>query len=170
MVARSAGILLYRRRGGHLEVFLVHPGGPFWARKDEGSWSIPKGLLREGEDLIEAAKREFREETGHEIEGEFLDLGEVRLASGKIVHAWALERDLDTAQFISNTFTIEWPKGSGIVREFPEVDRVGWFPLEEARKKIHASQAAFLDRLAKLAGGASESKEGSAILEGRPPS
>jgi predicted NUDIX family NTP pyrophosphohydrolase len=167
---QSVGILLFRRRGGNVEVFLVHPGGPFWAKKDEGAWSIPKGLVEEGEGLLEAAKREFREETGHEVDGEFTYLGEVRLASGKIVHAWALEKDLDPNMIVSNKFSMEWPKGSGILQEFPEVDRAGWFTLEEARRKMHPAQAEFLDRLVRLIGGGERTGRGQTGLEDHQPS
>ncbi|HUK58884.1 MAG TPA: NUDIX domain-containing protein [Stellaceae bacterium] len=144
----SAGILLYRRRGGMLEVFLVHPGGPFWARKDEGAWSIPKGEIASGEDALACAKREFREETGQGIEGEFRPLGEVRQAGGKLVTAWAVAGDLDAERIESNSFEMEWPPRSGRRQSFPEVDRAGWFSLAEARRRINKSQAAFLDRLA----------------------
>ncbi|HXG31140.1 MAG TPA: NUDIX domain-containing protein [Thermodesulfobacteriota bacterium] len=147
MGLRSAGILLFRFKGGRLEVFLVHPGGPFWAKKDEGAWSIPKGLFEDGEDPLDAAKREFREETGFDVDGEFIELGELRQPGRKTIHVWALEGDLDVTRIVSNTFTLEWPKKSGIVREYPEIDRGGWFGLDEARRKIAKGQAAFLDRL-----------------------
>jgi len=147
---RSAGILLHRRAaGGAIEVLLVHPGGPFWAKKDAGAWSIPKGEYDDGEDARAAALREFEEEIGAAApEGELVDLGEVRQRSGKVVSAWALEGDADADAIRSNTFTIEWPPRSGQTREFPEVDRGGWFGLDEAREKIVPGQAPLLDRLA----------------------
>jgi predicted NUDIX family NTP pyrophosphohydrolase len=147
MSIHSAGILLFRCKDNELEVMLVHPGGPFWARKDEGAWSIPKGILDENEDPLHAAKREFNEETGLEADGDFIELGEVKQPSGKIVHAWALEKDLDVTEIKSNSFTIEWPKNSGIMREYPEIDRAAWFSLDEAIKKILKGQIALLDRL-----------------------
>jgi predicted NUDIX family NTP pyrophosphohydrolase len=146
---RSAGILLYRRGEGVPEVLLVHPGGPFWAKRDEGAWSIPKGEHDEGEDARACALREFAEELGSvPSPGELEDLGSVRQKAGKVVQAWALEGDLDPAGLRSNTFTIEWPPRSGRMREFPEVDRAEWFSLEAARERINPAQAAFLDRLA----------------------
>lgn len=148
MPLHTAGILLYRRRGGVLEVLLVHPGGPFWARKDLGAWSIPKGLCDPGEDPLAAARREFEEETGCAVDGECIPLGELRQPSGKIVHAWAVEGDLDAGRIRSNTFAMEWPRGSGAMREFPEVDRAEWFDLDAARARIIKGQAPFLDRLA----------------------
>ena len=147
MAVHSAGILLFRHKNNKLEVMLVHPGGPFWARKDEGAWSIPKGILDENENPLDAAKREFNEETGLEADGAFIELGEVKQPSGKIVHAWALEKDLDVTEIDSNSFTIEWPKNSGKMREYPEIDRAGWFSLDEARTKILKGQVALLDRL-----------------------
>jgi predicted NUDIX family NTP pyrophosphohydrolase len=150
MSVHSAGILLFRFRNEKLEVMLVHPGGPFWARKDDGAWSIPKGILDENEDPVDAAKREFNEETGLEADGDFIELGEVKQPSGKIVHAWALEKDLDVTEIKSNSFTIEWPKNSGKIREYPEIDRAGWFGLDEARAKILKGQVAFLGRLAEM--------------------
>ena len=147
MSVRSAGILLYRFNEGKLLVMLVHPGGPFWAKKDDGAWSIPKGIYEEGENPLDAAKREFQEETGQEVEGEFIDLGEVKQPSRKIVHAWALESNFDTSRIISNTFSLEWPPKSGITREYPEVDKGQWFDLQEARGKILKGQSEFLDRL-----------------------
>ena len=147
---RSAGILLHRRNAnGAIEVLLVHPGGPFWAKKDAGAWSIPKGEYEDGEDARAAALREYEEELGAAApEGELVELGEVRQRSGKVVTAWALAGDADADAIRSNTFTIEWPPRSGRTREFPEVDRAGWFGLDEAREKIVPGQAPLLDRLA----------------------
>ena len=147
---RSAGILLHRRSGdGALEVLLVHPGGPFWAKKDLGAWSIPKGEYQDGEDALAAARREFAEELGSPAaDGELVALGEVRQKSGKVVSAWALEGDIDADAVTSNTFTMEWPPRSGRTREFPEVDRAAWFGLDEARERILPAQAPLLDRLA----------------------
>lgn len=147
MSVHSAGILLFRYRGNTLEVFLVHPGGPFWAKRDAGSWSIPKGLFKENEEPLEAAKREFKEETGFDAEGQFIELGQLKQPSKKIVHAWALEKDVDPSGLKSNTFPLEWPKDSGVIREFPEVDRGEWFGLGEAREKTLKGQAEFIDRL-----------------------
>jgi predicted NUDIX family NTP pyrophosphohydrolase len=144
---RSAGILLYRR-SPELEVLLVHPGGPFWAKKDLGAWSIPKGEHDEGEDARACAIREFTEETGRAPSpGELEDLGTVKQKAGKVVQAWALEGDLDADRVSSNTFTMQWPPRSGRLQEFPEVDRAEWFSLNEARERINPAQAAFLDRL-----------------------
>lgn len=143
----SAGILLYRRRQT-LEVFLVHPGGPFWAKKDRGAWSLPKGEFIEGEeDPLDAAKREFTEETGFAIDGPFEPLQPLRQPSGKIIHAWAVEGDCDPAQLHSNEFELEWPPKSGRRQSFPEADRAAWFPIDEARQRIIAGQAPFLDQL-----------------------
>ena len=128
-------------------MLLVHPGGPFWTRKDEGAWSIPKGVFEEHESPLDAARREFKEETGFEVDGNFIELGTLRQPSKKIVHVWALESDLDLTQVVSNKFSLEWPRRSGILREYPEVDRAGWFHIGEARKKIQKGQAGFLDRL-----------------------
>jgi predicted NUDIX family NTP pyrophosphohydrolase len=150
MRATSAGILLYRRRDGGLEVFLVHPGGPFWAKKDLGAWSIPKGELTEGEEPLRAAIREFREETSFDVAGEFLPLSPVKQKSGKMVIAWALEGDCDPQEMRSNTFSMEWPPKSGKQREFPEADRGAWFGIEEARTRIVSGQAPLLDELARL--------------------
>ncbi len=147
----SAGLLLYRRRA-ELEVFLVHPGGPFWAKKDAGAWSVPKGEIAAGEDSLEAAKREFSEETGFPIAGEFCALESLKQSGGKIVQAWAVEADCDPSQLRSNLFSLEWPPKSGRTREFPEVDRAGWFTIAEARKKILARQTGFLDQLVCLLG------------------
>lgn len=147
MSPHSGGILLFRFRGDKLEVMLVHPGGPFWIRKDEGAWSIPKGLFEEQESPLDAAKREFKEETGFDAIGEFNELGEQRLPSRKIVHAWALEMDLDETKVVSNKFSLEWPKRSGVIREYPEIDRACWFDIDLARKKIQKGQLGFIDRL-----------------------
>ncbi len=149
MPKTSAGILLYRTRSGRLEVLLVHPGGPFWARKDLGSWSIAKGEYEEGEDPLQAALREFFEETGFRPAGPFLPLTQRKQASGKLVDAWATESDWDTSRLVSNTFSMEWPKGSGRVREFPEVDRAEWFEISEAMRRINPAQAGFIDELVK---------------------
>ena len=146
---RSAGILLHRRRDGEHEVLLVHPGGPFWAKKDAGAWSIPKGEYEDGEDARACALREFAEELGSPPpDGELVDLGEIRQRGGKVVTAWALAGDADADAISSNTFTMEWPPRSGSMREFPEVDRAAWFTLDEARERINPAQAEFLDRLA----------------------
>lgn len=146
---RSAGILLYRRGAdGDREVLLVHPGGPFWTRKDLGVWSIPKGEHGDEEDPQACALRELEEETGVALDaGGLMDLGEVRQRGGKVVRAWACEGDLDVTRLVSNTFTMEWPPRSGRQQEFPEVDRAAWFGVDEARRRINPAQAAFLDRL-----------------------
>ncbi len=146
----SAGILLHQWRNGVLEVFLVHPGGPFWARKDAGAWSIPKGEYAEGEDPSEAALREFEEETGQPVRGAMHPLKSCRQPGGKSVLAWAMCGDCDAARIRSNTFRMEWPPKSGIEREFPEVDRAGWFSLAEARMKILPGQVPLLDELESL--------------------
>ena len=147
MAKQSAGILPYRQTQGRLEVFLVHPGGPFWANKDAGAWSISKGLFGDDEEPLAAAKREFREETGFEAAGEMIPLEPVRQPGGKLVHVWALEGDFDPAQLRSNSFSMEWPRGSGEQRDFPEVDHGAWFPVEEAGRKILPGQAPFLIQL-----------------------
>jgi len=147
----SAGILLFREREGGLEVLLGHPGGPFFAKKDEGSWTVLKGEAEPGEDLQAVARREFAEETGSQPpDGPMLELGEIRQRGGKTVVAWALAGDLDPATARSNTFEMEWPPRSGRRRAFPEIDRVEWFDLETARAKILPAQAAFLDRFERL--------------------
>jgi predicted NUDIX family NTP pyrophosphohydrolase len=147
MTKQSAGLLLYRSKKNHLEVFLVHPGGPFWAKKDLGAWSIPKGEFQEGEDPLLAAQREFQEETGLSISGEFKSLSSAKQKGGKTVHAWAIEGDVDPTKIKSNTFKLEWPPKSGKMKEFPEIDKAGWFTLEVAREKINPGQVAFLERL-----------------------
>jgi predicted NUDIX family NTP pyrophosphohydrolase len=152
MKKRSAGILMYRRTGPELEVLLVHPGGPFWAKKDLGAWSIPKGEFEEGEEPLAAAKREFREELGAEADGAFLDgafleLGTLVQPSRKEVVAWAVEGDFAVAELRSNTFELEWPPKSGRKKQFPEVDRAAWFGLDDARGKILRGQIEFIDRL-----------------------
>jgi predicted NUDIX family NTP pyrophosphohydrolase len=152
MTKNSAGLLLYRFRDGNLEVFLVHPGGPFWAKKDLGVWSIPKGEMDEGEDLLKTARREFEEETGFRPGGIFRKLTPVRQRSGKIVHAWAVEGDCDPTAIRSNTFTMEWPPRSGRLLEIPEVDRAGWFDLDAAKDKILEGQRGLLDELRSLNG------------------
>jgi len=147
MMVHSGGILLFRHLAGRLQVMLVHPGGPFWAKKDAGAWSIPKGLFEENEGPLEAAKREFAEETGFSAEGEFIELGELTQPSNKIVHAWALESDLDTTEIKSNTFTLEWPPNSGHVEDYPEIDKGQWFDIDVAKRKITKGQVGFIDRL-----------------------
>lgn len=150
MSEQSAGILAYRYTSRGIEVLLVHPGGPYWQNKDQGAWSIPKGLLGPGEDALDAARREFSEETGFVLEGRFLPLGSLRQPSGKTVYAWAVAAavDIDVRKLSSNTFALEWPPKSGKRQEFPEVDQAAWFPLPVAREKIAKGQREFLDRLA----------------------
>jgi len=156
MAKRSAGMLMFRTRGRDIEVFLVHPGGPFWAKKDAGAWSIPKGEYAEGEDPLNAARREFEEETGVSPRGQPVPLADLRQPGGKLVKAWAMEGDCDPAKLRSNLFSMEWPPKSGRRQEFPEVDRGDWFSLKAARGKILKGQAGFLDQLA-------------SVLERRPP-
>jgi predicted NUDIX family NTP pyrophosphohydrolase len=144
---KSAGVLLYRRRRGAIEVLLVHPGGPFWRNRDDGAWSIPKGEFDDDEAAEAAARREFEEETGVALEGELVPLAPARQKGGKTIHAFALERDLDPATFRSNTFEIEWPPASGKLRAFPEVDRAEWFPLPRATQKILDGQRPILIEL-----------------------
>ena len=145
---KSAGILIYRRTP-ELEVFLVHPGGPFWAKKDLGSWSLPKGEFENDEDPLVAARRELAEETGFTVDGNFIALTPLRQKSGKTIFAWAVEGDCDPSQLRSNLFTMEWPPRSGRRQEFPEVDRGAWFTMAEAQRRIVAGQASFLDELAR---------------------
>ncbi len=150
MPRQSAGLLPYRHTSGVLEVLLVHPGGPFWTRKDDGAWSIAKGEIEDGEQALAAAQREFTEETGATLDGEFIALRPVRQAGGKIVHAWAVRAAFDPADLRSNTFAMEWSRKSGRLTEFPEVDRAAWFTLEAARAKILPSQAPLLEELREL--------------------
>ena len=149
----SAGLLLFRRGPGGLEVFLAHPGGPFWADKDAGAWTVPKGLVEPGEDPLAAACREFEEETGVRPRGPYLPLGSVRQKAGKVIHAWAWEGDADPAGVTSNPTRVEWPRGSGRWLTFPEVDRCGWFAPPAAREKLNPAQAEFIDRLEAALGG-----------------
>jgi predicted NUDIX family NTP pyrophosphohydrolase len=153
MAKVSAGILLYRRNVGSLEVLLVHLGGPFWVKKDAGAWFVPKGEVNPGEEEIDAARREFAEETGLRAHGELLELGNVRHKSGKKVSAWAMEGDCDPATLRSNTFEMEWPPKSGKKKEFPEIDRADFFGVEAAREKMHPSEFPFVERLTKLVAG-----------------
>jgi len=147
---RSAGLLLYRRPAGKLEVLLVHPGGPFWQKKDLGAWTIPKGEFAAEEDPLDAARREFHEETGREVAGPFMPLTPVKQPGGKTVHAWAVEGDFDLRALKSNTFSLEWPPRSGRRQEFPEVDRAAWFDLEEAKRRINRGQVDLLYELEQL--------------------
>lgn len=147
---QSAGILLFRQGGGDLEFFLVHPGGPFFAKKDAGWWTIPKGEPAEGEELLAAAIREFAEETGISLSGHFIPLQSIKQKGGKMVHCWALEGDLDATAITSNTFEIEWPPRSGKKKQFPEIDKAGWFPLEDATRLINEMQASFLQQVSHL--------------------
>ena len=149
MSKKSAGLLMFRRKNAFIEVLLVHPGGPFWSKKDLGSWSLPKGEY-EDEDPLQVARREFEEETGYPVTGDFLPLTPLRQSSGKIVSAWAVEGNCDAAGIKSNTFLLEWPPRSGRQQEFPEVDRADWFSLSLAREKILKGQAGFLDQLERL--------------------
>jgi predicted NUDIX family NTP pyrophosphohydrolase len=144
---KSAGLLVYRRKGNAVEVFLVHPGGPFWNGKESGAWSIPKGEFLDGEEPLVAAQREFTEETGQVISGEFIELKTVKQKGGKLVHAWAVEGEVDARNIVSNTFRQEYPYKSGNWITVPEVDKAAWFGLEEARQKINPAQAALLDDL-----------------------
>jgi predicted NUDIX family NTP pyrophosphohydrolase len=137
---KSAGIVAFRYSAGSMELLLIHPGGPFWANKDAGGWSIPKGLYEEGEDALAAAKREFAEETGLTPAGDFIELGVFKQPSGKIISVWSIENDFDLDAFTSNMFSLEWPPRSGHIREYPEADRAGWFGVNEARRKITKGQ------------------------------
>ena len=149
----SAGILLYRLRGGRVEVLLGHPGGPFWSKRDEGAWSIPKGEIDDSEDHQSAARREFQEETGRDVGSDLLSLGAVTQRGGKIVHAWAAEGDADPESLRSNTFEMEWPHGSGRMHSFPEIDRFAWFSFEEAARRLNPAQVDLVRRLEALLSG-----------------
>jgi predicted NUDIX family NTP pyrophosphohydrolase len=144
---RSAGLLMFRRRGASAEVLLAHPGGPFWSRRDDAAWTLPKGEIGPDEDPLAAAQREFREETGFAIQPPFIPLGEHKQKSGKRISAWAFEGDADPRALVSNLFDMEWPPRSGRMQSFPEVDRVAWYSLEAARAKLIAGQVPFLDAL-----------------------
>ncbi len=146
----SAGILLYRMAENGLKVFLVHPGGPYWAKKDEGAWSVPKGEFENGENPLEAAKREFKEETGSGITGRFMELTPLRQFSGKMVYVWAVEGNIDATSIKSNMFSMEWPPRSGKEQDFPEVDKGGWFTIVQAQEKILPGQRGFLEQLKKI--------------------
>jgi predicted NUDIX family NTP pyrophosphohydrolase len=146
-------MVVFRHRPRGLEFLLVHPGGPYWAKKDDGAWSVPKGEYGEGEDALDVARRELEEETGLSAEGPFVPLTPVRQRGGKVVSAWGVEGELDPDALRSNTFTMEWPPRSGRLREFPEVDRAGWFTLEEARVKLNGAQVPLLEELARKIGG-----------------
>jgi predicted NUDIX family NTP pyrophosphohydrolase len=150
MGRKSAGILVFRKTKNRIEVLLAHPGGPFWAKKDMSSWSIPKGEYEDDEDAFNAASREFNEETGFKAAGEFLRLEPVKQPGGKIISAWAVEGDFDASTMKSNLFSLEWPVKSGIFREFPEIDRIEWFDLETARQKILKGQIPFIENLERL--------------------
>src|SRR5688572_24898973 len=150
-VARtSAGLLLFRRTSAGVEVLLVHPGGPLWAKKDEGAWSIPKGEIDAGEEPLAAARREFEEELGFPVSGNFVELPPIRQAGGKVVYAWAVESDFDPATLTSGPFTMEWPPRSGRQQQFPEVDRAEWFTIDDAKRKINKAQIALLDPVSSL--------------------
>jgi predicted NUDIX family NTP pyrophosphohydrolase len=151
MASESAGVLMFRRTGGRLQVLLVHPGGPFWRRKDLGAWTIPKGERMVDENPEATARREFAEETGHTLDGRLLGLGRIKQRGGKQVEAFAIEGDFDSERLVSNTFEIEWPPRSGRRQSFPEVDKAAWFTLEEARAKINTAQIELLERLEVLA-------------------
>ncbi len=152
MPKKSAGLLIFRRTAIAIEVLLVHPGGPFWAKKDEGAWSIPKGEFEEDEDPRSAAQREFEEEMGFGITGKLIPLEAVRQAGGKVVYAWAMEGDLEPGKIKSNTFGMEWPPKSGKRQEFPEIDRAEWFTIEVAKQKILKGQVGFIDQLVNILG------------------
>jgi predicted NUDIX family NTP pyrophosphohydrolase len=166
MAKKSAGLLMYRFRSDQLEVFLVHPGGPLWEKKDFGSWSIPKGEYSEGEDAFAAAKREFFEETGFQTEGDFKELGTLRQPSGKRIIVWAVEGNCDVNVARSNTFNMEWPPHSGQQAEFPEVDRAEWFSIDAVESKILIGQFGFIDKLCALLGWPPPSAQSDPLMEG----
>jgi predicted NUDIX family NTP pyrophosphohydrolase len=147
MAKESAGLLVYRRKGGRLEFLLGHPGGPFWKKKDAGAWTIPKGGIQDGEEPVKAARREFKEELGIDLVGELIELNPIKQKAGKTVLAWAVEADLDLTNVRSNTFSLEWPPGSGKTAEFPEVDRVAYFDFETAKGKINPGQISLLEQV-----------------------
>ena len=153
----SAGLLLFRRSRGRLEVFIAHPGGPYWKDRDAGAWTIPKGIVESGEDLLDAAQREFLEETSIHPVGPFIPLGSIRQKAGKTIHAWAWEGDADPSAIVSNTMRTEWPRGSGRTIEFPEIDRCAWFAPAAAKARMNPAQAELVDRLeaALVSGGSS---------------
>jgi len=147
MAVNSAGIIVYRKSGIILEILLVHPGGPFWAGKDAHAWSIPKGEFRPPEDAFLAARREFREETGMQIEGEFIEMEPVRQPGGKIIYSWAIEKNIDIRPLRSNTFTMEWPPHSNKLQDFPEIDKAAWFSVNIAKNKVHKGQVRIIENL-----------------------
>lgn len=157
-IIRSAGLLLFRRREAEVEVLLAHPGGPFWSRRDDAAWTLPKGEIDEGEEPLAAALREFAEETGFDAAPPYLPLGELRQKSGKRISAWACEGEADPARLRSNLFEMEWPPRSGRLKQFPEVDRVQWYGLELARRKLIAGQAPFIDALEQVLAGAGQER------------
>jgi predicted NUDIX family NTP pyrophosphohydrolase len=159
MAKKSAGLVMYRFRGSKLEVFLVHPGGPFWSKKDEGAWSIPKGEYTEDEDPFEVAKREFKEETSYQAEGNFMPLSPIRQPSRKVITAWAFEGNCDSSEITSNTFAMEWPPRSGRQAEFPEVDRAAWFSVIMAKRKLLKGQLGFIEQLCEKLGYDSNEEE-----------
>jgi predicted NUDIX family NTP pyrophosphohydrolase len=165
MATVSAGILMYRMHSGTLEIFLVHPGGPFWTKKDLGAWSIPKGEIDADESPLEAALREFEEETGVPVSGHYIPLTPVRLKSRKVIRAWAVEGDIDPSKIRSNTFTMEWPPHSGKKQDFPEIDRASWFNIEDAKRKINQGQAGLLEELEDIL---KQRKENIYVSESRP--
>ncbi len=169
MHKKSAGLLVYRQGAGHLEVLLVHPGGPFWTKKDEGAWSIPKGEFSEGENPLEAARREFEEETGVAMTGDYEPLDPVKQPSGKTIYVWLVRGDLDPASIKSNLFSMEWPPRSGITQQFPEVDRAAWFATDAARRKILKGQVPFIDQLERRLGTGQRSEAVEARSSGPKP-